>query len=245
MHQLLRHTTLSDIITASKTVSDRLNFVTGLETLIYDHKKYVKERKELHKLLESNTWIFGEEFNMTLSDRSLECVLAAHINELRPTNTKKGGKPVVREDGKRGIVDLMLSRRVPEPNPSKYTHLIIELKRPTQSIDQKVMSQVISYANAVMKDERFKQVNAQWYFWAISNDLSDEVELMVHAKNQPEGLYKEGDNFAIWAMPWSRVLANCKSRLHFFQQELKFEGSAEQSIEYLKTIYLDFIPKKV
>ena len=242
LNQLLYHTTLSDIITASKTVADRLNFISGIETLIYDHKKYTKERRHLHKLLENNTWIFGEEYNMALSDKSLERVLDAHLGILRPAKKSKSDESVLREGGKRGIVDIMLSRRIPESSPLDHTHLIIELKRPSQIIDQKVMSQVVSYANAVMKDERFNSVKAKWYFWAVSNDLSEEVKLMVKGREKPEGLYADGDGFQIWAMPWAKILDNCKARLHFFQRELKFESSAERSIEYLRSIYSNYIP---
>ncbi|MBD5557445.1 MAG: hypothetical protein HDQ92_02425 [Desulfovibrio sp.] len=242
LNQLLEHTTLSDIIAASKAVADRLNFLTGLESIIFDHKAHTKERSQLHKLLENNTWIFGEEYNMSLSDKSLDRVLATHLQSLRPS-TRKNSKSVLREGGKRGIIDMMLSRRIPESNPSEHTHLIIELKRPSQKIDQKVMSQVISYATAVMKDERFNSVKAKWYFWAVSNEITDEVNLMATGKGTPDGLYKDGENFQIWVMPWSKVLDNCKSRLHFFQQELKFENSAEQSIDYLRSIYSNYIPE--
>ena len=42
-------------------------------------------------------------------------------------------------------------------------------------------------------------------------------------------------------MPWAKILDNCKARLHFFQRELRLESSAEQSIEYLKSIYSNYI----
>jgi len=245
LNQLLKYTTLSDIIIASKTVSDRLNFLSGLEALIYKYKDYTKERSQLHKILENNTWIFGEEFNMALSDKSLNSVLESHLGILRSAKRGKKEIPVLREGKRRGIIDIMLSRRIPESNPQEHTHLIIELKRPSQIINQNVMAQVVSYANAVMKDDRFKHVKARWYFWAVSNTISEEVELMVKPNNQPEGLYKDGENFQIWAMPWSKIFDNCKGRLHFFQNELKFESSAEHSIEYLRKIYTNYMPNEL
>ena len=41
-------------------------------------KATFKERKQLHRILETNTWIFGEEFALTVSDRSLTEVLRKH-----------------------------------------------------------------------------------------------------------------------------------------------------------------------
>lgn len=54
---LLEDTTLSSIINASKIVADRISFVAGLEELLYKHKKHLKERSQLHRLLAKNTWM--------------------------------------------------------------------------------------------------------------------------------------------------------------------------------------------
>lgn len=64
--ELLDRTSLSHLISASKVVADRLNFLRGLETLLFDKesKKLLRERSQLHKILEKNTWLFGEQFNL-------------------------------------------------------------------------------------------------------------------------------------------------------------------------------------
>jgi hypothetical protein len=56
---LLQETTLSAIITASKTVADRLKFVSGLESIVFDSetKGRLKERSQLHRILAENSWI--------------------------------------------------------------------------------------------------------------------------------------------------------------------------------------------
>lgn len=70
---LLKRTSLEAIINASKMVANRLNFLEGLELLVFDPeiKGKVLERRHLHKIIADETWIFGEEFNLTLSDKSL------------------------------------------------------------------------------------------------------------------------------------------------------------------------------
>jgi hypothetical protein len=67
---LLKRTTLSAIISASKLVADRLDFLAGLETMLFDPdlNRHFKERSQLHRLLAENTWIFGEEFALTVDD---------------------------------------------------------------------------------------------------------------------------------------------------------------------------------
>ena len=60
--ELLDRTTLAHIINASKIIADRLEFLKGLETLVFDKEfKYaVRERTQLHRVVAENTWMFGE-----------------------------------------------------------------------------------------------------------------------------------------------------------------------------------------
>jgi hypothetical protein len=55
--KLLRKTTLSAVISAAKLVADRLEILTGLEAMLFDLdlKKQLKERSQLHKILEEKT----------------------------------------------------------------------------------------------------------------------------------------------------------------------------------------------
>ncbi len=127
--QLLQKTSLTSIINAAKLVANRLDFLKGLEVLLFDveAKKKLLERSQLHKILEFETWVFGEEFNLTSSDTSLTSVLDKHIRLLGPRGDEKasiaGNGSVSLEDGSRGIIDLMLSRKVSQPDPEKREHL--------------------------------------------------------------------------------------------------------------------------
>ncbi len=78
---LLDHTTLSHIISASKLIADRLEFLQGLETLVFDMelKHAVRERTRLHRVVAENTWIFGEQYHLSVDDQSLTEVLKKHL----------------------------------------------------------------------------------------------------------------------------------------------------------------------
>lgn len=61
-----------------------------------------------------------------------------------------------RADGSVGIIDLMSSRTLPTDDETGMVHyLVVELKRPSKTIDPKVIEQTKSYARAVAKDPRF------------------------------------------------------------------------------------------
>jgi len=84
--ELLQETTLSAIITAAKTVADRLKFIAALEKIVFDPelKGRLKERTQLHKILAENTWLFGEEYNLWVSDKDLKRVLVKYKKHLDP-----------------------------------------------------------------------------------------------------------------------------------------------------------------
>ncbi|WP_419605899.1 hypothetical protein, partial [Thiolapillus sp.] len=87
--------------------------------------------------------------------------------------------PVLRVDGRKGIVDLMLSRQIPRNHGNEREHLIVELKRPNVKIGKKEIDQIEGYALAVAKDERFRGVDTKWHFLIISNDHDDYADIKL------------------------------------------------------------------
>ena len=237
MTRLLQRTTLTAVINAAKVVADRQNFLRGLEILLFDAETKGKllERKQLHKILENETWIFGEEYHLTVSDKSLSEVLDKHLHLLGPrSNTNTGtATPVTLPDGSRGIIDLMLSRRVPQPDSHKREHLIVELKRPTQKIDDQVLLQIKNYAQAVAGDERFNDTGTKWTFWALSNELTDTAKRDSNQLGRPSGVAFQAENITVWVKNWAQVIQGCRARLAFYEEELKYDANDATALEYL------------
>jgi hypothetical protein len=246
---LLERTSLTAIINASKQVADRLDFLNGLEILVFraDTRETLLERSQLHKILAEQTWIFGEQFNLSVSDKSLTNVLQKHIKLLGREVDAEEVDPVLREDGSSGIVDLMLSRRIPQPDKEKREHLVIELKRPSQIVDSNVQNQIESYAFAVDGDERFRDVDTKWIFWAISNDISDSVRKKAKQRNRPEGLLYDDDDgrVFVWVKTWGQLIDAARARLEFFQQQLQYSADDESALKYLRKVHEQYLPKAV
>jgi hypothetical protein len=245
--RLLDKTSLSSIINSSKEVADRLDFLRGLEVLLFEDeaKQKVLERKHLHRILAKHTWLFGEEFSLSVDDQSLDAVLNKHLELIRGEekigNNETG---VTLIDGSRGIVDLMLSRRIPQPRAEEREHLVIELKRPSQKLTEEVVSQIMKYAFAVAEDERFKDTRTKWHFMAICNEMDKTVERRARNKNMPFGLIHDDPDIdmKIWVKTWSHVLDSCKGRLHFFQQRLEYDSQRSDALEYLNELYAIYLP---
>jgi hypothetical protein len=244
LSRLLEDADLANVISASKLVADRLKFVYGLETLLFDpeSKRLLKERSQLHRMIaENNTWIFGEEFNLTVDDQSLTAVLRKHRKLIGEETVID--QPVRRIDGRVGIVDLMLSRSVPQNRTDEREHLIVELKRPSVKVGSDEITQIEKYAYTIAEDERFRSLRTRWNFWVISNDLDQFAQRKTRQRGKPRGqiFQSEEGNIEIWVKTWAEVLEECKSRMRFVQEHLQANVNKESSLRYLKKTYEKYL----
>jgi Histidine kinase-, DNA gyrase B-, and HSP90-like ATPase len=244
--QLLERTTLSSIINASKIVADRLEFINGLEVILFqtESKKKIKERQHLHRLLAQNTWFFGEEYNLSVDDQSLNEVLKKHLKFIGDDRLDLTPVPSLR--GERDIVDLMLSRRIPQVRQEEREHLIIELKRPSVKLGSDAATQIENYAFAVANDERFKDLDTRWTFLLVSNDLDEYLRhKTMRQADRPDGLLHRSVNprISIWVKSWGQLIDACKIRFTFFEERLKYIATYDSGLEYLKKTHSKYLPK--
>lgn len=240
--ELLKKTPLPAIIAASKIVANRLDFIAGLENLLFDKatKKALLERDQLHKILEKEAWLFGEEFALAGSELPLEEVLAKHLGKL---GKRADDAPVEVGEGKTGRIDLMFHKAV-EPRTGEYDYLVVELKRPSQKINSEVLGQIESYAVAVATDERFQGVKANWTFVAISNEMDYFAKRRANQRDRPKGkVFDDANlNITVWAKSWAEVFSDAKSRLRFFREQLAYEADRDSAKQYLRKAHAKYLP---
>lgn len=241
--ELLEKTSLSSIISSAKIVANRLDFLNGLENLLFDkeNKKKLLERDQLHKILENEAWLFDEEFALAGSELRLEEVLNKHLDKLG--NREEDPEPVEVGEGKTGRVDLML-HKVVQPRAGEYEYLIVELKRPSKKIDGEVLTQIEKYAMVVANDERFRGIKARWKFVAISNDFDDFAKRKASQRDRRQGMvYDDAElNITVWAKPWADVINDARARLHFVNTQLAYEADQDSAKAYLRKTHAKFIP---
>ena len=235
---LLREASLSSIISAAKIVADRLKFLAGLEQILFDAdmKARLKERSQLHKIVEDNTWLFGEEYNLSVSDRGLTAALCKHREILGEDLVID--RPVRHVSQKRGIVDLMLSRTLRRHRADELEHLVVELKRPKVKIGDEEITQVEKYAISVANDERFRSVNGvKWTFWAISDDVDDYAVYRMG----DSGVISSKANITVGIKTWGQIIEENKARLQFFQEKLEHQVDDGAALKYLQERYQRFL----
>jgi len=234
--RLLERTNLASIIQVSKAVTDRLDFLSDLESLLFDKGKRERllERSQLHKILEnSRTWVFGEDYALALSDKGLTKVLQAHQEILGHDVT---GEPVLGPDGKPLIVDLLLSRAA--HGPTNRQHLVVELKRPKVPLTMTEVSQLAKYGAAVAGDPRFLTPEVSWDFYLVGDEVDATVSGLIHQPNNPPGLFGRPGNHRIWVRTWSEILEENRQRLHFYRDHLQYEEPEDEGLNETLLRYL-------
>ena len=106
---------------------------------------------------------------------------------------KNPSRLLLRDDGTVGIVDLMLSRSIPQSRADEREHLIVALKRPKKMIDSGVYDQIESYAMAVAAVERFRDTKAAMDLPGPYPTTSRRTSVSGRdSRDKPEGLVLEG-----------------------------------------------------
>lgn len=242
--KLLKKTSLTSIISSSKIIANRLDFLKGLELLLFEKesKNKLLERDQLHKILEEEAWLFDEHFSLSGTEERLEEVLEKHLDKLGKREDDPA--PVDVGEGAGGRVDLMLHKAV-QPRAGEYDYLIVELKRPNKKINSDVLTQIEKYAIAVANDERFHGVKVRWTFMAISNELDDFARKRARQRGKPDGMVYDDDelNITVWARSWADVINDSRSKLSYLGDQLEYKATNDSAKEYLQSAHAKYIPE--
>jgi hypothetical protein len=244
--QILGRTHLSAIINAARTVIDRLDFLGSLDQLLFgEFKQTLLERKQLHRILVEELWIFGEQYNLAVDDQSLAEVLKKHVHVLKRTDLAPQELSKVGDlDGKTRIVDLMLHRQIPQYQPNHFEHLVVELKRPDCKLGQDELGQIENYAFSVADDERFDKTQTKWTFVLIGNELNAFADRKCREQGREYGhIHASVDGSVnIYVKKWSTVIAEAKWRYQFFREQLELQVTTADGFNYLRAKHRHHMP---
>lgn len=238
---LLRRTALPRVITAARTITDRLTFLESLSLLLFDHADELKERAHLHKILENELWIFGDHYSHALSERGLTAVLRRHIEVLGRSDLAVT-EPVRLPDGSLARVDLMLSASTQGAGHRETEHLVVELKAPSVRLGNAEFDQIRTYAQRVTTDPAVRDTRSRWDFWLIGNDVLPELEDVTHQLEVPVGRVMKGANYAVWIFSWSQVLDDARRRLAFLQELIDHRPDDDEAMAYLHEHHAGLLP---
>lgn len=239
---LLKKTTLENIIKASKLVTDRLDFLGSLRVILFDfeYKQRLLERTHLQNILINELWVFGEEYILGHNDETLRSLLDSHINILGRPEMNEEVRDINGNNGKRP--DLMLHRRYTQRKQGEFEHLVVELKRPKVVLGAKEINQIRDYAYTVSADERFDKGKTKWTFLLVGDALDAYGEEATHQSGRPDGLIEIKPYMEVWVKPWSAILQACEWQYDFYRKALEHEATKQDSAQYLQEKYAKHLP---
>lgn len=242
---ILDHTPLSALIATSKEITNRLEFLRGLEEIVINDaelRKHTRERTQLHRILAGEVWVFGEEFALAVDDESLTTALKRHVTILgREDLAEELDVPVADPEGHNRIVDLMLARSLGQSR-NRREHLVVELKRPSVNIGDDEAAQIRKYAGAVAQDDRFDSVTVEWDFIVVGTKVVGTPAIERRSSDRPFGQIMNAEGIRVWALTWAEVMDNALHRLKFVRQHLDYQPSAAEAIRYLRETHAKYLP---
>jgi hypothetical protein len=244
MALLFERTTLESMITATHSILSRLDFLTGLRTLIFDTeaKKATTERRQLHKILEREAWIFGDEWALTASDETLRRVLVKHLQFLGEDAAYADVMPESQAAGKVLIPDLVLSGSASSFSKSRE-YLVVELKRPSVILGKEELDQIEAYAIAITEDDQFSQPHISWDFWLVGNSYNDYVTRKLNTPGNPHGCALVAPKFRVNVRSWAEVLGEAEHRHKYVEQALAATSDEDSGLNYLNRVHQDLLPE--
>lgn len=232
LEDLLKRTSLGNIIDTIQEIDYRLQTLDDLENLVYDTDKYKNtlEVKHLQKILDKDFWVFGEEYRLVSSTegaiRKTINKFANEILEIKGYNTESDSKKEV---------DLFLSKKILRHNPngmSEVHNIIVELKRPSVKLGKQELDQISEYKRKILEDPVCKSDNIHWTFILVGRDFSDDevvsdaIENMRNYGEASRGLveYVQKKNCKTYIRKWSDII-NCELRpqYEYLKEKLKLK----------------------
>lgn len=237
--ELLDRTSLSALIQMNTLVANRLDFLDDLRLLVADpfYKKKMLERKQLHKILNRESWIFGDQFTLLSSDQRMTAVLEQYCSFV---DVPFDGAPVENDD----VIDLFFGGKTPGVGcGAENNFLVVEIKRPKVKIGREELEQTRRYRTNICSDERFAAAAAKWTFIALSTEIADSVSLEVYGGRVPglvdDKTYK-GVRTEIWCKTWQQLIDEAELQLKLFKVQVG--TSLAQNFDYLKKKHGDLLP---
>jgi len=233
---VLEKTTIESIIRLSHEVTGRIEFLDFLHELVYgETRKYLKERSQLHRIIEAHTWMFDPKYHLATSDQSFRTIIQRH-------RTKAGLPALSTEEmsqikGIDDIPDLFLATQRDYPGDIKHQHLLVELKAPKVSLGREEVEQVRRYAETILESDEFDKQSVHWDIYLVSSSIKKEIEKDRKQKEKKFGILWDWPNMTVWAFTWGEIVAGAREEMTLVSKHLEKKSEELAISDYLKENY--------
>ncbi len=270
---ICKSTPLPALIQHYNEILRRETFLDVLDSLVHKdfYKKKLKERTQLHKIVEQETWIFGDKFdyNLSNSDQSLTNVLKSNlkIQELSVSEIEEIEKGIEKDAKKvdsylKKIPDLYMWKTIPDSIGKRNFNLIVELKAPNVPIGVSLQKQAMDIYRGIAKTTGVEiSENNKWEYWLVSSDITADMEALYQGDNPQEQILQDylHGNYRVYCRTWNRIIREARFKLTEQKRGLEIKIQEEQKNnlldKYLAEVnfmsrktgvtHLNFFPERV
>lgn len=233
----LQHATLESIIATIEILQKRQMAAGKLRTLMNDHYREVLETPDLQKIIESNTWLFGSGYETLGAEEDTFTKIAKSLREKIPqidaidTNDLDDDVDVA---GANRQTDLFLARKIPTVDSNGqmvYRCVIIEIKRPSISLNIKHLQQLDGYANIIKKHPEFGSKKLRFELILVGRRISGaDMEIASRLNGQIArgelGLVSDDPGMKRYVMNWYTLLDSFELSTNYLLDQLKLKRSS-------------------
>jgi hypothetical protein len=177
----LQKTKLEYIVSTIEVLQKRSIVIQKLREVMNNHYKNVLETPDLQKVIEANTWLFGSHYSILGAEEDDFLSIAKKFrNEIPDIDsiTEDDVENLGEIDGVRKQVDLFLARKIPEYDDTGkqyYKCIIIEIKRPGISLNDKHLRQINDYAKILGRHIEYQSEALKFEIILVGRKISKEA----------------------------------------------------------------------
>lgn len=251
---LLQKTDLEDVVHFASVVADKTEFLEFLHELTYGElSKHLKERSQLHKIVEDELWLFGENYNGTpklWSDKKIGNILI----ELRDKHfnyepTKDDDNLIeLNEDGLNDITDLFFfNEKITDADVKEI--MVVELKSPKCAISKRELNQIDDYAFTIEQHSALPNEKVKYKLLLISSRLTKYAKSQVNSRRLgfPDNPFmydkKTEKNIEVYVMEWSELIEQNKRKLSYLANKLDVKDKSVKT--KFEQEYAELVDEKI
>lgn len=251
-NSLLQKTELEDVVQFASQVSDKLEFLNFLHELIYGQISHVlKERSQLHKIIESELWLFGENYNGSphlWSDKKIGNILNELHNKFLDYEPAEDDENLIEEGNLNDITDLFFYNEKITDNDEREI-MVVELKSPKCAIGLKEINQIDRYAFTLEQNSALPSDKVKYKLILVSSKLNAYAKSKVKSQRD---IYREtpflfdkktDKNIEVYIMSWSEIIELNKRKLGYLHKQLSIKDKSVK--EKFENEYPELIDDKV
>lgn len=228
----LKHNKLENIISSIEALQKRQIAALRLRELMVDHHKIVGETPDLQRIIESNTWLFGPQYETLGAEEHTFTKIAERFRQQVREQELEIGLDLEADatiSGASRQVDLFLARKILERDSAGnqyYRCIVVEIKKPSISLNWKHLQQLDDYARILKSHPEFQSDSVKIELILIGRKISDadtEISgrIASHRSQNEPGLVMDDGKIKRYVKNWFSILDGFEITNNFMLKQLK------------------------